>query len=1040
MFRSLFPVLISTAIPDRSWLLNPSFKVTSSESSDSHSFPKQAKVEKKKHRQRDRSKHKKHTHSPKRSPPLHTLRPETLWIDEAGLEPRDAYHLDSKPDAHNLHYYSLYRGDVASYRRSFGQHCIGLERTEAVEWTDNRSKAPRERKFKQPRYFSKQSATAATSETLLHLNQRVEEECAGADEAEFLPLEQCRAADDSTQVSSELTPEAYLSQCTARYNRSLLEQPHNISLWLEFIAFQDQAVLWGRPPAELPETAMEGRRKSYLAVVERKLAIVDRALESNPLSVELLLRQMALAGEVWEDDRLMRRWKDLVFQQPNKLQLWLSYIEFCQSRFSSFALPSLISLYTKCLSTVSAIQEGTLKSHKPGADTPFFLLAVFTLYCNCLKQAGQTEKAVACFQALIEFNLCCPPELDSQDLPTKARLEFFEAFWDSSVPRFGEEGARGWSSWVNVSQYSSSAGEGPPLGLLETTLYLGQDDSSGPSIEVDSADPELSLIAGLPLQEAWLRLERQRGRKNSLPWRPEPQKGETEEDCTDPDQLVLFDDISQSLFHVRDPELQLQVVLTFLHFLGAPLPTSPLLLPTPHHISLCLESPCEIFLPSSSTLRNLLSTEHISPLFPHQLTGVGCDQELLASGVLEDILSERTITPSQCSEQTTTSGFISRVYNQALSLLSDPAAQTTLAQLWLQRELSRLDKPGKMQKQRTKAVQRLVKALLRAEPHRNNLLLWNCCALQEHLLGNPSEAIKLYETVLSQYQLQLASVGQSPLPVLFRCFTECLLGLQPLCSLSVPTPNVPLALHCLAAMAEGKYTPLPPEKLQMSPARVLKIHTLFQQMSGSSSPSPSPHQVACHAYFEYLTRGLRSAVAVFDGYLAVLSNKLAPEPSGARTSLHNLELTYYLQARLIVHHSQNHPTQPAVLRAVLEAALSLFPDHNWFLAAYIECEHPSFVSGRLRRYFDTHAPKAKTAIPWVFAIAAELQRHRRLRELAEGSEEVGGLHRVRALLRRATQCPNGRICPLLWRLFMKFEVTSSVIVLSGNFYTMLSPC
>lgn len=504
-------------------------------------------------------------------------------------------------------------------------------------------------------------------------------------------------------------------------------------------------------------------------------------------------------------------------------------------------------------------------------------------------------------------------------------------------------------------------------------------------MEADTTDPELSLIAGLPLQQAWLRLEHRRGLENSLPWRPEASKGESEEDCTDPDQLVLFDDIRQSLFRVRDPELQLQLVLTLLHFLGAPLPTSPLLLATPHLISSCLESPCEVFLPASSSLRSLLSTHHITPLFPHQLAGVGCEQELLVSGALEDTLAEQMAFPSQCPKQGVASGFISCVFNQALSLFPDPLAQTTLTQLWLQFELSQPSGPSKSGvtlRQRAKAVQRLVKAALRAEPHRNNLLLWNCCALQEHLLGNASEAIKLYETVLSQYHV--ASADQSQLPVLFRCFTECLLGLQPLLLRSTPPPNVPLALHCLAAMAEGKYTPLPPEEHQLPPAQVLRTRSLLQKRSGCSSP----HQVACHAYFEYLTQGLKQAMAVFDGYLAALSSKHSPDASDRRAHLHSLELTYYLQAQLMIHHSRSHPSQPAMLRTVLEAALRLFPEHGWFLAAYIECERPSFFSGRLRRYFDTHAPKAQTAIPWVFAIAAELQRHRRLRELAE--EEVGG--------------------------------------------------
>ena len=72
---------------------------------------------------------------------------------------------------------------------------------------------------------------------------------------------------------------------------------------------------------------------------------------------------------------------------------------------------------------------------------------IFVQLCHILRQAGHTERAISLFQAAVELNLNYPPSLSTMKL--KERLEFLEAFWDSGAPRVGEEGARGWSYWID---------------------------------------------------------------------------------------------------------------------------------------------------------------------------------------------------------------------------------------------------------------------------------------------------------------------------------------------------------------------------------------------------------------------------------------------------------------------------------------------------------------------------------------------------------------------------------------------------------------
>ncbi len=1044
-----------------------------STSSDSEDYrrPNQRKSEKE--HKRDRKRHHKHREKEDRekrsrkkgklaSGDKHTLasvKPQTIWLDESGLDPKDAYRLDPKPDVNNLRYTGLYSGDVASYRRNFGSRCLGLGSHQAIEWTDGRTRASKKdgRKEKLMRYFKGGSLLRPQSDVVLqftrHATGKEPDSSTLPHVEDYLALvgeNKQGASEEQTGQTSELTPEMYITRCTADYNRCLLEDPHNVPQWLEFIAFQDQARIWGRLPtsglvAEETSTSLSSR-KIRLALFERKVAIYERALESNPLSVELLEGHMGLIQEIWETEKVVRRWKDLVFQQPNKSRLWLSYIEFCQSRFSSFSTSSLTALYTKALLTLSSIQDGRLKSHRPDPDTPSSLLSIFVLYCNFLRQMGHSEKAVACFQALVEFNLCCPLELLSAEVTFRERVEFFEAFWDSGIPRFGEEGAVGWSSWMEATRKSGEIENQPQLGVVDVSLYKKASEarSSPRDANVDEIDPEISLIAGLPLRAAWLVLEQEREKEGGLPWRPDTSKGESEDDCTDPDRMVLFDDVNSSLFSITDPKLCLQLLLSFLHFLGAPLPSAPTHPPIPHLSFTCLEEPTEVYTAPTAILRSLLLAESFHQLpTTHQLVGIGQSYNSLGDISLVQLV---TSLSSLSERHPTASNFTSNVCNQALSLLQDGSAQTTMAQLWVHHELSLLaknpgafasPKPNKAVKSRIKTIQKLVKRLLRLESHRNDLLLWNCCALLEYLVGNFSEAVRLYESVLSQYKSGPDCCPE--LVDLYVCFCGCVIGLER--SLP-PTPGTEsgskLALHALVCLAEGSYEAVGTREPLVSPGRLLKAKAVYEKTGSpnESDCSTPTNRIVCRTYFEYLTKGLKFACESLDRYTRTLASSLSASSSEERTCIMSrLHIALYFQSRLILHYSLANPIQPAILRATLEHSLSFFPDDGWFLTAYISCEQQSFISGNLRRYFDSHAPKANTPLPWLFAVWAELQRYHKLRSLGEGGggeaydePETGTLHRIGALLRRATESTNGRHCPLLWRLLMKFEVSKGMEV------------
>jgi len=59
-----------------------------------------------------------------------------------------------------------------------------------------------------------------------------------------------------------------------------------------------------------------------------------------------------------------------VFLHPNNGTLWQEYLLFTQSHFSTFTVSRVNAAYGKCLSTLSAVQDGSMVSHLaiPGTE------------------------------------------------------------------------------------------------------------------------------------------------------------------------------------------------------------------------------------------------------------------------------------------------------------------------------------------------------------------------------------------------------------------------------------------------------------------------------------------------------------------------------------------------------------------------------------------------------------------------------------------------------------------------------------------------
>nr|XP_033808744.1 nuclear exosome regulator NRDE2 isoform X2 [Geotrypetes seraphini] len=803
------------------------------------------------------------------------------------------------------------------------------------------------------------------------------------------------------------------------FNRKLRESPEDVQTWLAFVAFQDE-LMKGPSMYTIDEKQLESRRKSLRLILEKKLSILDRAIESNPHQVELKLTRLKLCEEFWEPAVLLKEWQKLVFLHPNDAVLWQKYLLFAQSHFSTFSMSKVISTYGKCLSTLAAVQDGSMVSHPLLPGTEEAMSAIFLQQCHFLRQAGQSEKAISLFQAMSDFTFFKPDSV--KDMSTKRQVEFFEPFWDSGEPRFGEKGAKGWNAWMRQQERG---------GWIVVSNFDEEEEEDNAEDEPEIKDKTC------PRWRIWLEMECAREAKHWLPWRPDKAKGQSEEDCEDPERQVLFDELGPSLFRISSSELKFQLMCAFLQFLGVPcgchLPASCLYLAMDEN---------SVFDCGHASERTLTPFDCLS-------SGVG------TLGHMETMVTGRRQTghPKEGEE------FLQNIFRLAQSCFSGEAKSHFLV-CWFQYEISKIAwylrvKDKKHLKSQGKKSKKLAKHLLKEAENRNNLSLWKEYAYLEWLLGNIDDSRKVFDTAISMGK----NSGMKNRGLLNLCllYAELEVGLLNTLEGAVNSR----AVHVLTKLADNG--PYAPYNGQMFSVSILKARKVYEhavqdclQESLSSGLGKPPVQlvslVGCFALFQYLTVGLDAAVQVFRLFtdkrdsVSVLK---AGEFNETPNSWAALETLSAMQTSLLRYHLKMgvHPLNP--LRETLREALTLYPGNRFLWQSYVEVESKSHNASKMRRFFDRVRRSTVCLEPWLFAIQAE-QARKRLVESVQRKDageihatipETGLTNRIQALFEHAIGSQQGAHCPLLWRLYLHFMVSLGNKERSkGLFYKALQSC
>lgn len=535
-------------------------------------------------------------------------------------------------------------------------------------------------------------------------------------------------------------------------------------------------------------------------------------------------------------------------------------------------------------------------------------------------------------------------------------------------------------------------------------------------------DPSLSKV------EAWMMEESARGCDHMLPWRPDPLKGQTTDDCDDPDRLVLFDDISKVLFKLTGKNAKFQLVLGLLELLG--IQNEAMLTTNSSHAHKFLHT-------VTQSAHQLLHAK-----FAISMDGEDFNRECVVSswhstwvkscpGILricEVMKGDKTTNKIKSKSVDTTteskrsSEFVDYVIDQIIPKISDDR-QSVLRLMQLSFHLTNVtlsDEP-KARKKQIKSVQKRAKRTLSLEGNRDNLALWEAYALWEWSVGNTKESQRIFETALSfagvpksdsevhSYTRLVHTVASLKLHDVFAK-RECELGYHSREKGHMATEKLKTeAINLLTTLGEGvKFVPLSQyHESAIASGRILKARKRFVElldeckMEYSPIVGPAPakdgedlvtpsgsymyHLSSCYALFQYLTVSSQAARVVFQDVLSFLDKvptNSNPNEISVLSSQKELdsELVTVAEIQLLSFHTGVSPVPLTDLRSGLQKALSKYPSNAALLEVFLQTERKCHVIGRLRRYFHHLIENTQSPVPIFFAILSELRRQESIKE------------------------------------------------------------
>lgn len=947
------------------------------------------------------------------------------WAGSA-VKPAKDYYFDSRGDRDNLAFGSIYRMDVARHRLLNPEKAIGIEfrrlyqqkgsildadgdvdaldsklKSAGRYWSPKHSALERHRNFKRSRILAPRKSTSDPPGDFIALLE---------------PKTSGDGKDGGSGVETFMVEESWEDEVlrkTREFNRRTRENPYNDKAWLEFAEFQDKVA--SRQP----------QKGARLQTLEKKIGILEKAAELNPDNEELLLCLLKAYQSRDSSDVLLGRWEKILVQHSSSSNLWREFLRILKGEFSRFKVSDVRKMYSHAIQALSSACSKQLRQVSQISDASLDptvehlelgLVEVFISLCRFEWQAGYRELATALFQAQIEFSLFCP----SLRLTENSKQRLFEHFWSSGAARVGEEGAVGWSTWLEkeeedrqriikeeTSQDEEKGGwtgwfeplskhgetdkpsEGVPDAAVEDVEEDGepedtnQEDDTETLLKMLGIDVDTGPSDNVKDVSTWTRWSVEESSRDCIHWMPvhakSAGKSSTNEDSDKEEDedlfgVILYEDVCEYLFSLCSEESRLFLVTQFVEFFGGKVSER-----------ICTNN--------SSWLEKILSLEELPDALLHWFrrvhdtlkkvdgTSNSCSIEFLLS--CENDISEKgpMMTFLRNAILLCLTAFPRNYFLEEAALIAEELSVTKM------NSLSYSGAPCRV----------LAKSLLKRD--RQDILLCGVYAQREAVAGNIDLARKVFDMALSSAEV-LPPERQSVAPLLYLWYAEVEL------SGNHDQESLLRTMHILCCLGSGvAYSSF---KCQPSQMQLLRARQGFRERlrmvnsawSRGSVNDESVALVCSAALFEELTSGWATGIEVLDQALSMV----LPE---RRSNSYQLEclFNYYLKM-LQRHHGQLGLSK--IWDSILHG-LQTYPYSPELFSALVEISHLYTSPNKLRWTFDELCHKRPSVVAWLFALAFEMGRG-------------GSRHRIHGLFERALANDSLRTSVLLWRSYIAYEI------------------
>ncbi|KAL9324380.1 hypothetical protein ACSQ67_009237 [Phaseolus vulgaris] len=955
-----------------------------------------------------------------------------VWADSDNNVTKD-YYFDSNGDRDNLAFGCIYRMDVARYKsynplKLSGLHTRGLywwNRTGSL-WDRDGDVDALDAKMKSAgRYWSGKYMALEKHKSFKRIHLVAPKLSSVTMQDEFIPLSESDAGashgavdSDSVSKTSALLEESWEDEMlnkTREFNKLTREHPHDEKVWLAFAEFQDKVA------------GMQRQKGARLQTLEKKISILEKAVELNPDNEEILLCLLKAYQVRDSSDVLIARWEKILLQHYGSCKLWGEFLLTVQRNFSRFKVSEVRKMYVHAIEALSAScskhSRQVLQDADPSSPDPAFvqlelgLVDVFLSLCRFEWQAGYRELATALFQAEIEFSLFCPPLL----LTEQGKHRLFEHFWNSGGARVGEEGALGWSTWLEkeeetrqkvINEELSRENEGggwtgwsEPRSKDNEGITIVENEDNNDVVTGDTQDEEefnevetevdtenFLKMLGIDINDGdsgevndastWIKWSKEESSRDCDQWMPVHRKSNTtspasEAQKTDEDEqllrVVLYEDVNEYLFSLRTTEARLSLLYQFIDFYGGKM--SQLFCsnsPTMAYSIRSLENLPDSMLEKLKRIHEVLTKTQNSP------TGFSFD-------FLSDSFSRNA-------------DIMKFIRNAVLLCLTVFPRNYMLEEAVLISEELYVTKMNSSNSMVT-PCRSLAKSLLKSD--RQDVLLCGVYARREATYGNIDHARKVFDMALLSVEALPVEL-QSSAPLLYFWYAEVEVannsadGCESSCR----------AIHILSCLGSGtKYSPF---KSQASGVQLLRAHQGFKEKLRTVWSSwvrgvindQSVALICSASLFEELTTG-------WDAGIEVLSQAFSMVLPERRSQGYQLEFLFNYHIKMLQRH-QRESSLMKVWESILHG-LQIYPFSPELLKDVVEVGNYYTTSNKLRRILDDCCYKKPSVVLWLFVLSFEMFRG-------------GSQHRIRRLFEKALSNDGLSSSVVLWRCYIMFEM------------------